>query len=551
MNETHTHEEQLDLRMLNLLLTTPHGDLTEARKVHDEVLQHAPVLYGHFAVWYQKHGEIEDLQRLFVANLLTSRLPEHRDAGFMLLQKLQHHNVARVVRAIKGWVHERLASPRRAPKKLIKMKRRTRKANQPYFGGAISALGTVEKNVKYDDGTVHRLQYQRIREEVGPFRSVPRSTRTAVETYLRKLETNNDRFDSAALLGRKDLKYLYSALSIKPCERAFKILFENNPPEDSRVYALKELARAATPEEQAEIIVEARLPYKAITGSIREWTPTVWAAVINAMTPHEVINHQKMFKERKVDNLDLKALIDEKLEKAQTDKRVSALKSLTALDAVEVSEETRQQLEKIAERQLKARGTIKKHTGLIIDKSGSMDLAMEIGRRVGAMITEVIEEKVDCYEYLFDTIAYPLNVEGKGIVAQEKAMKNYSASGGTSCGIAIHEMRRVKQHVEQFILVTDEGENRSPYFVEEYTEYAEEMGVRPHVVLVRVPGSDCRDLLERQMREKRIPFDLYDLTQKGSDYYALPGLITFLTRPSQSELLAEIMEMPLPKRHNK
>ena len=32
------------------------------------------------------------------------------------------------------------------------------------------------------------------------------------------------------------------------------------------------------------------------------------------------------------------------------------------------------------------------------------------------------------------------------------------------------------------------------------------------------------------------------------DYYSLPNLVPFLTKPSRVELLMEIMEYPLPKR---
>ena len=84
--------------------------------------------------------------------------------------------------------------------------------------------------------------------------------RTAVERYLLKREADPAFFDSAAVRARKAMKSLYAGLHIKPSERADAILFKNDPPADSLAFALKRLAHAATPAEQAAIIVEKGIP---------------------------------------------------------------------------------------------------------------------------------------------------------------------------------------------------------------------------------------------------------------------------------------------------
>ena len=53
---------------------------------------------------------------------------------------------------------------------------------------------------------------------------------------------------------------MYALLHIKPAERAQKILFDEEPPADSRRFALEELAKAATPAEQARAILAHRIP---------------------------------------------------------------------------------------------------------------------------------------------------------------------------------------------------------------------------------------------------------------------------------------------------
>src|ERR1043166_6438716 len=80
-------ERDLRLEMLNSLLTTPHRQLEKVAEVHKEMGELDPLFYAHLAVWYQKHGDVRDHTEVFLGNLLVSELPEHRDAGFMLLQE--------------------------------------------------------------------------------------------------------------------------------------------------------------------------------------------------------------------------------------------------------------------------------------------------------------------------------------------------------------------------------------------------------------------------------------------------------------------------------
>src|SRR5207248_9195332 len=84
-------------------------------------------------------------------------------------------------------------------------------------------------------------------QEHGLFRNLPRSLRTEVTRYLREREADPDWFDGTALVARKALKRLYALLHVAPGGRAQKVLFDEQPPPDSRLFALRRLARAAGP----------------------------------------------------------------------------------------------------------------------------------------------------------------------------------------------------------------------------------------------------------------------------------------------------------------
>jgi hypothetical protein len=383
-------------------------------------------------------------------------------------------------------------------------------------------------------------------ENYGLGKNIPRSMKTEIERYLHEREADKEWFDSSVVVARKFMKRLYALLHVKLSERAQKILFEDAPPEDSKLFAIKELVKAATPADQAKVIMEHRVPYRIASTVVSAMTPTVLLALIDVMSSQELINNLGSLRKRGAfDNPDLKALIEKKLEKAKTDKRVAAFKATEAIKVAGVDESTAKKLEEVADRQVKGKGRINRPTALLIDKSGSMSQAIELGKQIGSMISAIMEENVGLYVYAFDTMAYPVAAKGTDLASWEKALKGISANGGTSCGIALEYMMRAKppQQVENIILITDEGENQTPAFVPTLQKYMVQFQNQPSVVFVKTTGASSQ--LENNMRQAGLSYDDY---QFNGDYYSLPNLIPFLTKPSRIDLLMEIMTWEMPQR---
>ncbi len=473
-------ERDLRLEMLNSLLTTPHRKLEQVAEIHQLIIELDPLFYGHLAVWYQRNGDVRDHKEVFVAHLLTSNLTEHRDAGFMMLQEFPPYQVARVVDFMKQ----------------------------------------------------HRNK-------------MPRSARTAVQQYLKRRESNPTLFDRAALRGRKAMKHLYASLHIKPSERANAILFLDRPPVGSLAEVLKQLAKAESAAEQARLIVEFNLPYAIAIGAIKQLTPTVLVALINSMTPQEVINNLKSLQAKgAMDHPEVKALIDAKLEEATTGARVAAFKAQVAANAADLDDDTLARLEKVTNEQVKRRGVITRPTALLVDKSGSMQNAIELGKRLAALISGITQ--ADLFVYAFDNIPYPVTAQGQELTDWERAFQHINAGGGTSIGCGLEAMRKKRQIVDQIIIVTDEGENAAPYFGEVYKTYCRDLAVMPNVLIVRV-GGYC-SWLENQLKGQQAPVETFTF---AGDYYSLPNLVPLLTRPSRLDLLMEILDTPLPVRTDK
>ncbi|HEV7301677.1 MAG TPA: hypothetical protein VGN72_20230 [Tepidisphaeraceae bacterium] len=548
------NEQDIRIELLNTLLTTPHRKLEQIHPVHANIVKTDPRFYVQLAAWYVDHGDVRDHKEMFVAMLSLSDFPGHREVGLAMLRDLPPYQVGRVLDFVNG-----RKTTRKVPVKPTgKAKQRSQRQQQQAAPARPGFLRRMARKLRHQQAVPVaqaevqvpvatpapelKPQFRLETESFGLFRSPPRSMRTEIVRYLREREADADWFDSTVLSSRKSLKRMYALLHVQPGERAQRILFDDNPPADSRLYALRALAKAATPMEQAQAIVDNAIPYRVASTVVRQMTPTVLAALIDRMSPQELINNVASLSKRgAMDQPELKALIEQKLEQAKGAKRVSAFKAETAMASANVSADVRAKLEQVADAQVKAKGSIKRPTALLIDKSGSMSVAIELGKRIGAMLSAITEAEL--YVYAFDTIAYPVARGGDDLASWHTALAGINAGGGTSCGVGVDVLRQRRQYVEQIILVTDEGENSGPLFVPTLQRYCAEMRVQPNVCIVRTPGAVTH--LENACKTAGVPVDTF---QFSGDYYALPNLVPLISRPSKLELLMEIMMYPLPKR---
>ncbi len=381
-----------------------------------------------------------------------------------------------------------------------------------------------------------------MKEKLG---KLPRSTRTAVKFYLKTRERDNVWFDSAAVRSKKALKGLYASLHITPGERANSILFLDNPPEGSLPYAVKLLAKSK-PEDQAGIIYKYKIPYPVAVGAVRKMMPSVIIALINNMTPSELVNNLNSLKKRGAfDNPDVKELIEKKLEKTKNDSRASTLKSKVAADIVQ-DEGMKKKLDDVVDARIKKMGRIKKTTAMFIDKSGSLEVAIEIAKHVATLLSTAMEDNTALYVYAFDNAAIEIKSQGKSYADWDNAFRMIKANGGTSIGSPLALLRTQNRYVEQIMIITDENENSSPYFVQEYPAYASALKIKPNVIIVDVGSFSTQ--IQDAMRQIQAPCESIRF---AGDYTSLPNLIPLLSRPSRLDLLQEILATPLPARPGK
>lgn len=510
-----TQEEDIRLQMLNSFLTCSHRDTVELNKFHEELQAKDPVFYSHLASWYQKTGDLRDHKEIFAARLIIDSYLPNRDVGLALFQRQPFFLKSKIFNFIKG--------------KDVKIRVKTGK--KITLKGKKKPIDEVKIEMKH----------------VGIDKNIPTSFVNELKKYLQWLESNTAEFDTVAMRNAKDLKALIVSLRYKHSKRTNDILFKKEYPKDSKMSSFKDIVNEKDPSKQAAMIVKQKIPFTTAVGLIDDPTPAVWVAFIDAMSPQEAINHVATFEEKGLlDNPLTKDLIMKKLKKAETSKGVAALKSKTATATGRIkNEEVVKQMNTIADKQIKKSGTINVDTAICVDKSGSMDKAIAVGKNCASIVSGATTAKL--HVMAFDAISYPIVAKEPTMTAWEAAFLPVRAHGRTSMASCVDYLIRKGIVVEQFVYITDEGETDVPTFADKYAEYKTKFGVSPHVVVIHVDGNDTPSyIFTQRLKQAGIPFDTY--TPKEADYYSLPGLIPLLARKTKLDLLYEILDTPLPTR---
>jgi hypothetical protein len=193
----------------------------------------------------------------------------------------------------------------------------------------------------------------------------------------------------------------------------------------------------------------------------------------------------------------------------------------------------------VRDARVKAKGRITRSTALLVDKSGSLHVGIEVAKQIAAMTSAIMDAPL--YVYAFDTSAIQCTAQGTDMKAWEKAFSMIKPSGGTIVGAPLTLMQKQGVKVEQLVIVTDEGDNAD--FSAYYKNYAKTTGMSPDVIIVRV-GQPC-SIVEQSCKANGINVQVFEF--KG-DNYALANLIPLLAGTSILDIVTEIMTFPLPER---
>lgn len=571
-NEVSVHDE-----MLKTLLRTPHSNYDETLSIHKQQFERDPNFYGKLAYWAVglENNVVRDVNEIFLAVLFNSPHLEHREAAYVLLQKMPPYQVERVGNLFTG-VSKRVKVSSYEPKPAathgvtIEPARYGRNHPDANLRGAVIPPKTcklvktkkiqelIKQGLVNKNATEFSVETLTVHHPYLGNRSYKNMLKNAVCTYLRVRESDPSMMDGALLRFKKTIAHLYMRSNTLPQndEKGWinRFLFNGEAPEGTRIGALTQMARSTDPVEHARLISEFKIPYPIAILAIKNITPSVLVALIEVMSPQELLSNLESLQKRgAMDNPDIKKLIEGKLDALKKGKvRVDAMKGSAAASAIaSLDKDIRAKAVEVTDAQLKHHGAIKARTAILIDKSGSMTSAIELGKQVAASISQACVAGNEPIVYLFDSQPIPIvwstaDGDSKTKSAWDKKLQMFNASGGTAPGMAVKAMLSKKQTIEQIVLITDEGENNDAYsFVRSIQDYEKEIKSTPAVVILRV-GQHATDKIETACKKAGISVDVLDA--RKTDSVSMPNVLQMLSRRSVFDTLQEILALPLPTR---
>jgi hypothetical protein len=380
-----------------------------------------------------------------------------------------------------------------------------------------------------------------------------RELRRLVESYLHQKEQDKG-WDHLAIQHRGTLKELYALAHAKPeKERTNVVLYGRNfdktkaPLPKGSVFEVVANLKNMTPTEAAGSIMRYRIPFLIAMGALgaKAKEPDLVQALIQAMSATELTTNVKMLEKLGLKtNPALRGAFDAALAKAATSKK-NTLKTTAAIDAKNedgsyaLSENTREQLRGLQDKQIAAVGGPTGSWLVLADKSGSMANAIEVARHVSATLAKFVKEKV--YLVFFDTAPMTVDVTGLSLDQITKATRHITANGGTSIGVGLNRMLQEKIEVDGIAIVSDGGENAAPLFVSVYPKYSQFIGKEIPVYFYDVHGHAG---FKEAVNKAGIEMQTFDISGGKIDYYSVVNTVATL-RSNTYSLVDEIMATPL------
>lgn len=472
--------------LIRKMLSSPRHNYDEAVAQHRYWAERDPLFYTHLATWYAKNGSVRDHQEIFCAVLLASHLQTMQDAGFVLLQNLRTYQVDKIIKLSK------------------------------------SKLGRTSRPLK-----------------------------RAVKFWIQRRENIPAWLEECALRDRHHLKGIYASLHIKPCQMSQEVLFDETFAESSRFGALRKLSKTTDPSEAAKIIRNAQLPYTTAIGAVKKPNKEVWAAIIESMTGQQVINNLKAFQRRGLNsNPELATLINEKMKNAKEMNRASEVKKIIAAKAMDAKGDQLNAIMESLRHGLLKNGPITDKTAIFIDKSGSMDVAIKIGKLLATTCTLAMDEAPTVIA--FDDLAHNINIEKSDTAAAiNKKFELIRADGYTSIGVPFEYLREHKIFVDQIILISDGEQTKSYEPKESSLKYLSSINPDTHLVYIEILDSAVsRGQYSASVKTKGQFDDIFAKNMTylpfSGDYYAIQTLVNALSSTSRNTIVEEVMACTVP-----
>ena len=371
-----------------------------------------------------------------------------------------------------------------------------------------------------------------------------RQSNGAVKDYLKTIESNTKRLDGAVKVAASKLHYMYEMYHYPASDRAKNLIFDRKAPE-GEVDILEVLRNTNSPEEQAEIIVANKIPYKQATSVIKSLTPAVWVALIEVMSVPEAVNMRAAVEKSGIlTDSSIRKLYETKIASAATSKKVAST-TLGERKSTKGKDESINKIMKEAEQKKIDTGLkITADTAIFIDCSGSMGIAIEMAKAVCPHIASLCDARLAVY--CFNDSAWNVKYTTGTIEDFRKAFNLIRANGGTSLGAPLKKCLVDGFTPEQLIFITDQGENQHPMLADVIKETKLQNDLRA-VFINTADNHMVAEQLER-LGVDVTEFEFRSNLQTPGWYADMDNFSTLLTKGGYTDIVEKILTLELPTR---
>jgi hypothetical protein len=482
-----TEQNVVRERLLNSLMNVPHREIGPLVETYAQSLRDDPFFTAKFLAWTIDKSQIRDQQDAAIVALLQSDNLEHRDAGEVYL-----------------------AGSEVTP-------------SQPANIGGLPPF-RILRIAKYL-ATTKKPGKRRLSKVEG-------NTAGILVRWLYLLQVNHNRFDGVVMGSRKSLKWLYKWTHFKPSAYAQQVLFDEKPPEGSKLAIYKQIVKETSNLERARLVMEHKIPFRVAQGLLDKFDSATAIALIEVMTPTEALNSQAMVERSGILAMEeVKSAFVKKV--ASADKSAASARSRKSAQTgnVELQEATKQAQEKAIAKQEKIH-----ELALLVDHSGSLSQAIEVAREFAIRVTAQLASDAPRMIVGFNEYASEIRPRSWDLKGVEQAFDPLRSGGGTSMEAAVKYLVNHDFKPYQITFVTDGQEmsgNVGLYLKNNLPE-----------VVVNVIGVGRYD---DRFHQRLIGFGLKVNTVKWTgDYYAFDQVISFLGGPKPLSLMEKILEYDLP-----
>lgn len=382
---------------------------------------------------------------------------------------------------------------------------------------------------------------------------VPTILKSTMTDWIRAIEAVPAWLESVALYNRRRLKQVYKYHHIKPSPLAQAVLFDEKPPEGSKLAVLKQIAQSDDRNEQARLIIEHKIPDRIAASLLPADSPITLVARLAVKTPKEVLNSRKLYEESGILNIpEVREEFERKIERATASISVAEHRK----SAQGTDERVQAAVERAKQKAIdQETHRIEKTTLFMGDASSSMDTYFPVMQQIGSRIMPICDGEFMCV--LFNDHAQVLEVIGNTLADWQAAFRGKRASGWTNMQAGFELALRRGLMPDQVIIATDGGENRGTYvrnnvgsFAETLSRYADQNQMNPNVIVVGLKDTGGRydNRFARSIQNKGFTVDEFPPPPGEYDYNLFDQIVAVCGGPPAVTLVQRVMETVLPER---